>query len=161
VQGAPEIFILKRTDKTYQGIYIMCRSQIVHAQGTLIRRRTAMIDGTSEDRCSINVIHDDVIERVAELMPDSDKMSDLSLLYKALGDPTRLRILFALDAAEMCVCDISALLEMTQSAISHQLRILKQARLVKSRKEGKMVFYSLSDLHVAAIIEQGLRHVHE
>ncbi len=120
-----------------------------------------MIDGTSEDRCSINVIHDDVIERVAELMPDSDKMSDLSLLYKALSDPTRLRILFALDAAEMCVCDISALLEMTQSAISHQLRILKQARLVKSRKEGKMVFYSLSDLHVAAIIEQGLRHVHE
>lgn len=115
----------------------------------------------NEDRCSVNVIHEDIIDRVAKILPEVDKMNDLAQLYKALGDPTRLRILFALEAEEMCVCDISALLEMTQSAISHQLRFLKQARLVKSRKDGKMVFYSPSDRHVTEIFEAGLCHVNE
>ncbi|NLT10821.1 MAG: winged helix-turn-helix transcriptional regulator [Clostridiaceae bacterium] len=116
---------------------------------------------TNDDRCSVNVIHEEVIDRVSQKMPDGDKMNDLAQLYKSLGDPTRLRILFALNAAELCVCDISALLGMTQSAISHQLRFLRQARLVKSRKEGKMVFYSPSDRHVTEIFEAGLDHVIE
>jgi ArsR family transcriptional regulator len=113
------------------------------------------------DRCEITVIHEDVVKRVSKNLPDEEDLYDLAELFKVFGDSTRVRILCALDEAEMCVCDIAALLNMTQSAISHQLRVLKQARLVKNRKEGKVVYYSLDDDHVKSIFNQGLMHIKE
>lgn len=94
-------------------------------------------------------------------MPDDDILCDLAELYRVFGDSTRIRILYALFESEMCVCDIAQVLGMSISAISHQLRVLKQARLVKYRREGKTVFYSLSDDHVRSIIDQGIGHVEE
>jgi len=94
-------------------------------------------------------------------MPLEETLYDLAELFKVFGDSTRIKILWALDEAEMCVCDIAVLLKMTQSAISHQLRLLKQADLVKSRREGKIVFYSLEDEHVKQIFDQGLIHISE
>lgn len=111
--------------------------------------------------CEFYQVHEDVITAVREKMPDDDELYDLAELFKVFGDSTRMRILYVLFEAEMCVCDIAQLLNMTQSAISHQLRILKQSRLVKSRREGKQVFYSLADDHVARIVNQGLEHVRE
>jgi len=113
------------------------------------------------DRCDCAVIHEDVVNRVRENMPQEEYLYDLAELFKVFGDSTRVRILWALDEAEMCVCDIAVLLNMTQSAISHQLRVLKQARLVKSRKDGKVVYYSLDDEHVKEIFDQGLNHIRE
>ena len=98
---------------------------------------------------------------VNEKMPDEDELCDLAEIFKVFGDSTRIKILYVLFEAEMCVCDIAQLLNMNQSAISHQLRILKQNRLVKSRREGKAVFYSLADGHVRTIINQGLEHIQE
>ena len=92
-------------------------------------------------------------------MPEEKKLYDLADLFKVFGDSTRIKILYALFESEMCVCDISNLLDMTQSAISHQLRVLKQARLVKFRKEGKVVYYSLDDEHIKNIFEQGFEHI--
>jgi ArsR family transcriptional regulator len=94
-------------------------------------------------------------------MPAEDELYDLAELFKVFGDSTRIRILFALFEADICVCDIAELLEMTQSAISHQLRILKNAKLVKNRREGKQVIYYLADEHVRSIINQGLEHIEE
>ena len=94
-------------------------------------------------------------------MPPEDRLYDLAELFKVFGDSTRIKILFALFEAEVCVCDIAESLHMTQSAVSHQLRILKQAKLVKSRRDGKQVFYSLDDEHVATIINVGLEHIEE
>ena len=94
-------------------------------------------------------------------MPGEDELCDLAELFKVFGDSTRIRILFALFRSEICVCDLAELLQMTQSAVSHQLRILKQARLVKSRREGKQVYYFLADDHVRTIIDQGLDHIQE
>ena len=94
-------------------------------------------------------------------MPDEDLLYDLAELYKVFGDSTRIKILYVLFEAEMCVCDIAQLLTMTQSAISHQLRVLKQSKLVDYRKDGKTVFYSLADDHVKTIIGQGLDHISE
>lgn len=94
-------------------------------------------------------------------MPQEETLYDLAKLFKVFGDSTRIKILWALDESEMCVCDIAFLLNMTQSAISHQLRVLKQAELVKSRREGKIVFYSLEDEHVKQIFDQGLIHISE
>lgn len=94
-------------------------------------------------------------------MPDEDKLYDLAELFKVFGDSTRIKILYVLFEAEMCVCDIAQILGMNQSAISHQLRILKQNCLVKSRREGKAVFYSLADGHVRTIINQGMEHIEE
>jgi len=111
--------------------------------------------------CSCTVLHEDIIEHARRGMPEEEHLYDLAELFKVFGDSTRIRILYALTASEMCVCDIAALLNMTQSAISHQLRILKAARLVKHRKAGKVVFYSLNDSHVAHIFAQGLEHVKE
>ncbi len=103
-------------------------------------------------------------ERVADLlrhMPSEDQLYDLAELFKVFGDSTRIRILFALFESEICVCDLAETLGMTQSAVSHQLRILKQARLVKSRREGKLVIYYLADDHVRTIIGQGFEHISE
>lgn len=113
------------------------------------------------DRCDCNVIHDDIVERVKQKMPQEEKLYDLAELFKVFGDSTRTKILWALDEEEMCVCDIAYLLNMTQSAISHQLRVLKQAKLVKNRREGKIVFYSLDDEHIRQILETGLIHIME
>jgi ArsR family transcriptional regulator len=114
-----------------------------------------------DDRCLISVIHEDVIAGVREKMPDEVSLYELAELFKVFGDTTRIRILWALSEAEMCVCDIAALLGMTSSSISHQLRVLKQARLVKYRKDGKIVYYALDDEHVRQIFASGLAHTNE
>lgn len=113
------------------------------------------------EKCDCEVIHEDVVNRVKEKMLDEETLYDLAEFFKIFGDSTRIKILWALDQSDMCVCDISVLLNMTQSAISHQLRVLKQSKLVKSRKEGKIVFYSLLDDHVKQIFDQGLVHINE
>ena len=111
--------------------------------------------------CDYYQVHEDVVKAVNEKVPDEDKLYDLAELFKVFGDSTRIKILYVLFEAEMCVCDIAQILGMNQSAISHQLRILKQNCLVKSRREGKAVFYSLADGHVRTIINQGMEHIEE
>lgn len=106
-------------------------------------------------------VHQDVIEKVNEVMPEDEILYDLAELFKVFGDTTRIRILCALQQSELCVFDIAQLLHMTQSAISHQLRVLKQSKLVKYRRDGKTVFYSLADDHVNTIIDQGMEHITE
>lgn len=113
------------------------------------------------EKCSCNVIHEDIVNKVKSDMPEEEILYDLADLFKVLGDSTRAKILCALFEAEMCVCDIAVLLGMNQSAISHQLRVLKQARLIKFRKDGKVVYYSLEDEHVKSIFDQGLIHINE
>lgn len=113
------------------------------------------------EKCNCDVIHEDIVNIVIDKMPDEGNLCDLSELFKVFGDSTRIKILWALDESEMCVCDIAYLLNMTQSAISHQLRVLKEARLVKYRKEGKVVYYSLDDEHVKQIFDQGITHIKE
>lgn len=103
----------------------------------------------------------ETVDKVNSDMPDEELLYDLAELYKVFGDSTRIRILYVLFEAEMCVCDIAQVLSMTTSAISHQLKVLKQAHLVKYRREGKTVFYSLSDDHVRSILDQGLEHISE
>ena len=105
--------------------------------------------------------HPSLIEAAKEQMPDEEILYDLAELFKVFGDSTRVKILFVLFQSEMCVCDIAELLHMTQSAISHQLRVLKQSQLVKYRREGKTVFYALADDHVKTILGQGLDHIAE
>ena len=113
------------------------------------------------ESCSYHVIHQNIVDKVKKTMPPTENLYDLAELFKVFGDTTRIKILYALFSSEMCVCDIAALLDMTQSAISHQLRVLKQARLVKYRKEGKIVYYSLDDEHIKQIFDQGLNHINE
>lgn len=113
------------------------------------------------ERCDCEVIHEDIVEQVKAEMIAEETLYDLAELFKVFGDSTRIKILWALDEAEMCVCDIAVLLNMTQSAISHQLRVLKQAKLVKNRRDGKVVYYSLDDDHVKQIFKQGLTHINE
>jgi ArsR family transcriptional regulator, lead/cadmium/zinc/bismuth-responsive transcriptional repressor len=115
----------------------------------------------SFENCSCTVIHEDIINRVKSSLPEDEKLYELSELFKVLGDSTRIKIICALIKSEMCVCDISALFNMSQSAISHQLRTLKQARLVKFRRDGKVVYYSLDDEHVKLLFDYGLIHVNE
>ena len=111
--------------------------------------------------CEFMHIHEDLVERVREEMPEESLLFDLAELFKIFGDSTRIKILYLLFEAEMCVCDIAQLLGMTQSAISHQLQLLKKSKLVKYRREGKTVFYSLADGHVRTIIGQGMEHITE
>lgn len=111
--------------------------------------------------CDFYQVHEDVVKSVTAKMPDEDELYDLAEIFKVFGDSTRIKILYVLFESEMCVCDIAQLLNMNQSAISHQLKILKQNRLVRSRREGKAVFYSLADGHVRTIINQGLEHIEE
>ena len=111
--------------------------------------------------CDTVEVHEDLLKIVKETMPDEKELNDLADLFKIFGDYTRIRILYVLFEAEVCVCDLAEALNMTQSAISHQLRILKQNKLVKSRREGKSVFYSLADDHVRTIIDQGREHIEE
>ncbi len=113
------------------------------------------------DRCDCTIIHEAVVNDVRQHMPDEEYLLDLADLFKVFSDSTRVKILWALFRAEMCVCDIAVLLGMTKSSISHQLRILKQSKLVKHRKDGRVVYYSLADEHVKTIFDQGLIHVCE
>lgn len=111
--------------------------------------------------CDEIQVHKDKVIAVQEHIPDEDKLYDLAEIFKVFGDSTRIRILYVLFESELCVCDIAEALNMTQSAISHQLRILKQSKLVSSRREGKSVIYFLADGHVRTIINQGLEHIEE
>ncbi len=113
------------------------------------------------EMCDCEVIHSDVVNHVKEVMEDTEVLYAVSDFFKVMCDSTRMRIMAALDSGEMCVCDLSALLDMTKSAISHQLKVLKDAHLVKSRREGKNVYYSLKDEHVKLIIEMGIEHIKE
>lgn len=119
------------------------------------------MENNNIDTCNCTIIHEDVIKKAMESIPDDETLYDLADLFKVFGDSTRIKVLCALFQNEMCVCDIAALLGMTQSAISHQLRVLKQARLVKYKREGKVVYYSLDDEHVKSIFDQGLIHISE
>ncbi len=112
-------------------------------------------------QCEGNHLHEAIINKVNQIMPNEELLYDLAELYKIFGDSTRIKILYALFENEMCVCDIAQLLNMSASAISHQLRVLKQSKLVKYRREGKTVFYSLADDHVRSIIYQGMEHICE
>ena len=114
-----------------------------------------------DEVCDGFEVHEDLLKIVNETLPEETELYDLAELFKVFGDSTRIRILFVLFEAEVCVCDLAEALHMTQSAISHQLRILKQNKLVKSRREGKSVFYSLADGHVRTIIAQGQEHIEE
>ena len=112
-------------------------------------------------RCEFMHVHEHVVEKVNEVMPQGEELQDLAEFFRVFGDSTRIRILYALSQSELCVCDIASLLGMGQSAISHQLRILKQMRLVKFRREGKSVLYSLADSHIETILAQGMEHIRE
>ena len=101
------------------------------------------------------------VEAVRRQMPDEDDLYDLAELYKVFGDSTRIKILYVLFESEVCVCDLAQLLQMSQSAVSHQLRVLKNARLIKNRREGKTIIYSLADDHVRRILGQGMEHLTE
>jgi ArsR family transcriptional regulator len=126
-----------------------------------VRRMTEAELDVERIECDVPVIHEEVVRAVRGKMPDEEALMDLADLFKVFGDSTRVRIISALLHAEMCVCDIAALLGMSKSAISHQLRTLRQTKLVKYRREGKVVFYSLDDEHVGTIFSQALVHVGE
>lgn len=111
--------------------------------------------------CDFMHVHEEIVDKVVEVMPEEEQLLDLAEFFKVFGDSTRIKILYVLSQSEMCVCDIATLLQMGQSAISHQLRVLKQMRLVKFRREGKTIFYSLSDDHIQMILAQGMEHIEE
>lgn len=111
--------------------------------------------------CGQLMIHDDIVRKVRDNMPEEDNLYDLAELFKVFGDSTRIKIIWALFESEMCVCDLAYLFNMTQSAISHQLRVLKSARLVRYRKSGKVVYYSLDDDHINKIFALGMQHIRE
>ena len=120
-----------------------------------------MTERDGVDTCGFLCVHEDVVAQVQRNLPQEEQLLRLAELFKVFGDGTRVRILYVLFEAEVCVCDLAKLLGMTQSAVSHQLRILKQSRLIKFRREGKTVFYSLADDHVRTIIGQGADHLAE
>ena len=113
------------------------------------------------DCCEVNEVHSSVLQKIIAEMPDEIELYNLAELFKVFGDSTRIRILYVLFEAEVCVCDLASALNMNQSAISHQLKILKQNKLVKARREGKSVFYSLADDHVRMILAKGQEHIEE
>lgn len=111
--------------------------------------------------CEENQVHQAAVEQVRALLPQDEVLYDLAELFKIFGDSTRVKILYALLEGELCVCDIAKLMEVSQSAVSHQLRVLKGSKLVKFRREGKTVYYSLADQHVMSILSQGMEHILE
>ena len=111
--------------------------------------------------CQEDRVHVDAVDQVRALLPPDEELYDLAELFKIFGDSTRIKILYALLEGELCVCDIAKLMEVTQSAVSHQLRVLKSSKLVKFRREGKTVYYSLADEHVVRILSQGMEHIEE
>ena len=113
------------------------------------------------DCCETSEVHEELLKIVRDTLPPEEELYDLAELFKVFGDSTRIRILFVLFEAEVCVCDLAAALNMTVSAVSHQLKILKQNKLIKSRREGRSVFYSLADDHVRTIVSPGMEHIEE
>lgn len=113
------------------------------------------------DRCDVNCIHDEAVAEVREALFGEETAVSLAELFKALGDPTRVKILFSLLTRELCVCDLAAVIGVSESAVSHQLRMLRTLRLVKYRRDGKVLYYSLADSHVERLFAQGLEHVTE
>ena len=113
------------------------------------------------EMCECDAVHPEVVAHVKEVMEDTEVLYALSDFFKVMSDSTRMRIMAALDNEEMCVCDLSEVLGMTKSAISHQLKVLKDAQLVKFRRDGKNVFYTLKDDHVKTILEMGIEHIKE
>lgn len=113
------------------------------------------------DLCEVNGIHTDIVKRVRKRLPEANTLNELAYLFKLFGDGTRIGILWALSESEMCVCDLCALLNMKQSAVSHQLKNLKQSRVVKTRREGKVVYYTLDDDHIRRLLDLGMEHVSE
>ena len=120
-----------------------------------------MDDENIIQKCSCTIIHNDIVEKVKKTLPKDEILYDLAEFFKVFGDSTRIKIICALFESEMCVCDLAALLNVSQSAISHQLKTLKSARLVKYRRDGKVIYYSLDDEHVKHVFDEGLRHVTE
>ena len=119
------------------------------------------MEGKAIPHCEEPCVHLDAVEKVRAQLPPDEQLYDLAELFKIFGDSTRVKILYALLESELCVCDIAKLMEVTQSAVSHQLRVLKNSKLVKFRREGKTVYYSLADDHVRKIIAQGMEHINE
>jgi len=115
----------------------------------------------SQPLCDCGVIHEETVAQVRASMPEAKEFFDLADLYKLFADHTRVRILWALHCSELCVCDLAVLLGLTKSAISHQLKSLRLGNLVKYRRQGQIVFYSLADDHVKDIFEKGFEHIHE
>ena len=113
------------------------------------------------DHCEITQVHQGAVDQVRQVLPPDEVLSDLADLFKIFGDSTRIKILYALLRSELCVCDIADLLGLTQSAISHQLRVLRSSKLVKVRRDGKTLYYSLADEHVIRILSQGMEHITE
>lgn len=111
------------------------------------------------DRCAVECFHPETVGRVKANSLSEEEVRKLSEIFKALGDETRIKLLHALSQEELCVCDLSKVVEMSQSLVSHQLRVLRNLRLVKYRKEGKMVYYSLDDEHIINLFTQGLAHI--
>ena len=114
-----------------------------------------------EEICDCELIHEDIVKKVKSAFPKDEMLFDLADFYKIFGDTTRVKILYALDKSELCVCDISALLGMSVSAVSHQLRMLRDSNLVRTKRDGKIVYYSLADEHVRSVLECGLEHIQE
>ena len=110
------------------------------------------------DVCTCNIIHKDIVDKVIDKIPSEELLDRVAIFFKVFSDKTRLKILSLLLQEEMCVCDIAATIDMTHASVSHQLRVLRQAKVVKNRKDGKVVYYSLDDEHVKNILAQGLRH---
>lgn len=120
-----------------------------------------MYNTEEAEHCEFIHVHQDTVNMADKQIPDEKELYELADFFKIFADSTRIRILFVLKCSEMCVCDIAQLLNMTQSAISHQLRVLKQMKLVKNRREGKTIFYSLADDHITTILSQGIEHIEE
>ena len=114
-----------------------------------------------QQSCDCEIIHEETVAAVREQMSDKETYAELAMLFKLFGDATRVQILHALEQQELCVCDIAALLGVTKSAVSHQLKSLRLSRLVKSRREGQIVYYSLADDHVKKIMDMGFEHITE
>ncbi len=113
------------------------------------------------EQCGYIHVHEDIVKKVNKEIPDEEMLYDLADFFKVFADSTRIKILYVLLYSEMCVCDLAQILNMTQSAISHQLRTLKQMDLVKNRRDGKTIFYSLADEHIKSILSQGMEHINE
>ena len=119
------------------------------------------IDKINDEKCEVTLIHEDNVKKAINELPNDELIADLSDMFKIFGDQTRVKILMALESGELCVCDIAAVMDMSQSAISHQLRVLKQSNIVKTRRQGKVVYYSISDDHVKEIFDIAMVHVQE
>ena len=156
---------LRKNDRTKQGKTEQNGLNFKKTYGQVFMIKSPEVKNMAESNgmpvCEEESVHCDTIARAKALMPEEEKLFDLAELYKIFGDTTRIKILYLLFESEMCVCDIAKGLGMTVSAVSHQLRVLKGAKLIKFRKDGKSVIYSLADEHVSLILGQGMEHINE